>query len=356
MDAQEYTFNNSSKPCPKWATGECPGSCGLDHHSNLDPSTRDKTGFEFPKTQSCRRCCEKALQCDKVGRPDANDPCSECRHFAGRKAECVLHTKPMNDAQWATMMTRSREGYNLPPYKDRDEVKYKKKQAVFPEPMENVKADWEGETADQLRKKGDFLNADIRAHPRKYLDPPGMTHKQQQSSGKHDKLLTSLGVDEYTKRRKAGTLFDKQPSNKRALETPTLVSRVSRSPGFALFPSPLENRPSIPGTSGILLAETMVWSFVDQKWQTTTWCEESLGPHLPSKPTETVTFRPTLPPFGDAILATWSFVTRKWKITFEDDFSMESSPYEQSEERTPVVTGQPQVSYSMISSFAIVMI
>jgi hypothetical protein len=122
-------------------------------------------------------------QCDKSGRSDINDPCSECRHFGGAGCKCVLHpVLTYNDVAWGQMMLRHEFGFNLAQPKTRDapgRVKKNKKgepksapKIPGPMPDNELMANWIGETKAQLLAKPDFLPPQVRSLPRAYLVPP----------------------------------------------------------------------------------------------------------------------------------------------------------------------------------------
>ena len=123
------------------------------------------------------KCCSYAnpVQCDKKGRGGLDDPCSECRWFGGKSCKCILaKNSSYNDQLWATMMKRADLGYTLPPYKGSDVAK-ENKAPREPMPDDSVKADWQGETKEQVLAKGDMLPSSVRDTPRAYLVPPRLS-------------------------------------------------------------------------------------------------------------------------------------------------------------------------------------
>ena len=113
-----------------------------------------------------------------------DDPCSECRHFGGETAECVVvPNKSYNDSVWAAMIGRQIVDYSLPDFKPRNEPKKLKKSQIDagvqpgpgPQPMpdDKVKSGWEGRSKDELLATPDMLPAGVRACPRAYVVVPG---------------------------------------------------------------------------------------------------------------------------------------------------------------------------------------
>jgi hypothetical protein len=84
-------------------------------------------------------------QCDKKGRADDDDPCSECRHFGGPDCNCRL----------AESMS-----YN-------DQVFEHKMAPTLEQPIDDahVKSDWRGKTKEQLLQKHEYLPAFVRQPP-----------------------------------------------------------------------------------------------------------------------------------------------------------------------------------------------
>jgi hypothetical protein len=151
-------------------------------------------------------------QCDKPGRDGDNDPCSECRWFAGGQAnKCQLVTDhSINDRCWYIMMSRDKQGYTLPEPRAKDAVKEVPSKALEdharrdreaiqtgktrpkalkqpkpPSPMDGVRADWTGETRDELLVKPHPLPPPVRAHPRAYLVPPRPSGTQLNNIAHH---------------------------------------------------------------------------------------------------------------------------------------------------------------------------
>ena len=117
-------------------------------------------------------------QCDKAGRGGKDDPCSQCRHFGGPNCQCVLvNNASYNDQLWKVMMTRRGADYDLPPEHDRCAAKAFPKDKSNPSvpgpmPADKVKADWHGDSVEQLLASEPFIPAYVRAFPRAYLVPP----------------------------------------------------------------------------------------------------------------------------------------------------------------------------------------
>ncbi|KAJ4301893.1 hypothetical protein N0V90_003989 [Kalmusia sp. IMI 367209] len=116
--------------------------------------------------------------CDKLGRGDVDDPCSECRWFGGQKCRCMLaKVTSYNDQIWTVMMNRGKaHNYTLPAAKGREE--FNPKNGVAPEPMpaNKIKADWQGETKEALLAKPDMLPTgqvySAERNQRQLCDPP----------------------------------------------------------------------------------------------------------------------------------------------------------------------------------------
>ncbi|KAH6633268.1 hypothetical protein C7974DRAFT_452516 [Boeremia exigua] len=187
--------------CYNWPRGECRfgGSCNRDHPSNLSPhQTKELPDFVVDNEpgKACRRCLGlgvEAIQCDKLGRPGSDDPCSECRWFAGGPAtKCTLSLNTsLNDTCWNLMISRGNHGYTLPEPRPKDQAKQVPAKALqdlarqgrplppVPSPMNGVRADWKGETKEELLAKPHPLPPQVRAHPRAYLVLPRVSSTLQ---------------------------------------------------------------------------------------------------------------------------------------------------------------------------------
>lgn len=170
------------------------------------------------------RCCSEVnlVQCDKAGRLCSDDPCSECRWFAGGPAsKCTLIlNSSLNDHCWNTMMIRGNQGYTLPEPRPKDEAKQVSAKVLddlarrqrearekggrsrplgppkTSSPMNGVKLGWKGETKDELLAKPYPLPPPVRAHPRAYLVPPRPSSALQNSRTYHGALTQRDGEHE----------------------------------------------------------------------------------------------------------------------------------------------------------------
>lgn len=106
-------------------------------------------------------------QCDKQSRhpTDERDPCSECRHFGGEKVRCrIAPNSSYNDQVYRLMLGRGGEyEHKLPPF-----ISARSK---GPMPAERIKIDWQGQSAETLMAKGDFLPPGVRDCPRAFTVP-----------------------------------------------------------------------------------------------------------------------------------------------------------------------------------------
>lgn len=148
-----------------------------------------------------------SAQCDKPAHaPGKEDPCSECRWFNGGGPDCVAVDRSRNDEIWAVMMKRKNYGFALDAHIDRtaapkpttkklttaDGRKVFEKQArPAPTPMV-VGDDWKGMTKDALLEKPDWIPAEVRAHPRAYLEPPAPSKTQQRNKEGREKAKLGL--------------------------------------------------------------------------------------------------------------------------------------------------------------------
>jgi hypothetical protein len=186
---------------------------------------------------------------------------------------------------------------------------------------DKIKPDWRGETREALLATPDLLTEDIRRHPRKYFHPPGQSMGKAKASAKNKRILGQLGQTEFDRRKAEGALHDRQ-------KAPNQFAAVPPSPAFANFPPALEGRPLLLGVEGSYLAETMTWSYINHSW-TTAWSGNLLpGKHASGRLPPSLKFRPEPhAQSGEAVSAKWSYDTRRWKITWADDFSMESARF-----------------------------
>ena len=319
------------KLCTNFTLGKCSygDNCKYRHADNLKPDVLDESGWEPPQGETCVRCATKALRCDKAGRdPGPEDPCSECRHFGGDKAQCVRQSAvTMNSAQWQLFITREKQDFTLPAFRPRDEtiVSRSDRPSFVPQAMgsDKVKPDWRGETREALLARPDLLTEDIRCHPRKYFYPPGQSRTKAKATAKNERMLGQLGQTEFDRRKAEGTLHDKQKAPRTFAAPP--------SPAFANFPPALESRPLLPGVGGSYPANTMTWSYINHSWETA-WSSNLLrGKHTSGRLPPSLEFRPEPhAQSGEAVSATWSYETRRWEITWADDFSMKSARFPES--------------------------
>lgn len=333
------------KLCTNFTIGTCSygHNCKYRHADNLNPDVLDESGWEPPPDETCARCANKALRCDKAGRdPGPEDPCSECRHFAGDKAKCVRQSAvTMNYAQWQLFMSREKQEFTLPAFRPRDEtiISRSARPSFVPQAMasDKIRPDWRGATREALLATPDLLTEDIRRHPRRYFHPPGQSTVKAKASAKNEMILGQLGQTEFDRRKAEGTLHDRS-------KTPRASAAVPPSPAFANFPPALEGRPLLLGVGGSYPAETMTWSYVNHSWATA-WSGNLLpGKHTSGRLPPSLKFRPEPhAQSGEAVSATWSYDTRRWKITWADDFSMESARF--GENTQVVYTSVPQMAH-----------
>jgi hypothetical protein len=106
-------------------------------------------------------------QCDKQSHhpTDERDPCSECRHFGGEKAQCkIAPNTSYNDTVYRQMLVRrGKYEYKLAPYMTA--------RTKGPMQAERVKDGWQGQSAEALMAKGDFLPPGVRDCPRAFIVP-----------------------------------------------------------------------------------------------------------------------------------------------------------------------------------------
>jgi hypothetical protein len=105
-------------------------------------------------------------QCDKQSHhpTDERDPCSECRHFGGEKAQCkIAQNTSYNDAVYRQMLVRRDYEYKLVPFMTA--------RSKGPMPAERIKDGWQGQSAEALMAKGDFLPLGVRECPRAFIVP-----------------------------------------------------------------------------------------------------------------------------------------------------------------------------------------
>jgi hypothetical protein len=114
------------------------------------------------KMLSCRTQCDKHLRA-----PDARDPGSECRQFGGPNRQCTpAKNTSYNDGVYRLMLIRYREEppYSLPAFKTARNNK-------GPISANNVRPDWQGQSAETLLSKPDFLPSAVRTCPRAFTVP-----------------------------------------------------------------------------------------------------------------------------------------------------------------------------------------
>jgi hypothetical protein len=321
------------KLCTKFTLGECTfgDKCKFRHDDNLRPDVLDTSGWQPPSGETCARCAKKALRCDKAGRdagPD--DPCSECRHFGGDKANCVRQEAvTMNSAQWQLFTFREKQGFDLPAFRPRDETVVSRgpRSTSVAEAMraDKIKPGWQGETREALLATPDLLTEDIRRHPRKYFHPPGLSRGKEKALAKNQMMVAQLGQAEYDKRKAEGDLHDRRKAPKERV-----VAAAPPSSAFANFPPALEGRVFLTGVGGSYPADTMTWSYIDRRWKTA-WSGTLLPGNHASGTVPPSLFRPEpSAQSGEAVSATWSYLTRKWEITWADNSRMESARFAES--------------------------
>jgi hypothetical protein len=329
------------KLCTKFTLGECTygNKCKFHHDDNLRPDVLDDSGWQPPPGETCARCALKALPCDKAGRDaGSNDPCSECRHFGGDKANCVRQgAVTMNSAQWQLFTSRERQGFDLPEFRSRDEtaVSRSARPTSVAEAMgsDKIKPGWQGETREMLLAKPDLLTEDIRRHPRKYFHPPGLSKGKEKALAKNQMMVGQLGQAEFDRRRAQGTLHDRSMPSKELV-----VAAASRSPTFANFPPALESPLFLNVVGGgSYPADTMTWSYIDRSWKTV-WSRTLLRGEHASGTFPSSLFRPEPHAHsGEAVSATWLYEARRWKITWADDSSMTSARFAESTQVVQVI-------------------
>lgn len=135
--------------------------------------------------------CANRGKCDKPGRENTNDPCSECRHFAAGDSDCALAKNlTYNDQAWVQMMMRGEHGYNLAPPKDRLAPVRKRKpetsklpaEYTNPLPDDKVKPGWQGKSKEELLVAADFLPVHVREYPRAYLVPSRVNEEKKRKN------------------------------------------------------------------------------------------------------------------------------------------------------------------------------
>lgn len=145
------------------------------------------------------------------------------------------------------------------------------------------------------------------------------TKMASKATAKNGKIAAQLGQPGFD-REAEGTLYDR----------PKALKKVPPSLAFAMFPPALGTPLWALGEGGSYLADTMTWSYINHNWETA-WS----GNLLPGKHTSglfgPLEFRPKPhAQLGEAVSATWSYNTRRWNITYEVDFSMESARFPES--------------------------
>ncbi|KAK6442619.1 hypothetical protein LTR95_001126 [Oleoguttula sp. CCFEE 5521] len=202
MAAPEEYDNAYPKICSAWLLrGECgPDQCDRRHHNNLRPGGPRIAQVDISTElgTSCHRCLQRGLVCDKKGRGEGgDDPCSECRWFLGDDTEtpCTISSEQsVSDGHWHTMCKREGNGHTLSDWNARHKIrgnrpkKGEPRETVMqgPQPMSatKLKANWSGQTLEQLTSQADPLPPDVRAHPRAYLLPPHDNHEERRNKRK----------------------------------------------------------------------------------------------------------------------------------------------------------------------------
>lgn len=202
-----------AKVCRLYVQGTCKfgSKCNNLHPEKLSPRVKPKTDHKVSAKvgEACQRCLDRHLvvsssvanipheiltaqQCDKTSRPCGDDPCPECRWFAGEKGNCSLAANISRNDQMFKQMAAS-ETFTLPAFKPRHApiknhrktVKDKDGNPVVevpqPMPASRVRADWEGPTRDEVLNIPDMLPADVRENPWAYCRYPGQTHQQSRN-------------------------------------------------------------------------------------------------------------------------------------------------------------------------------
>lgn len=148
-------------------------------------------------------------QCDKVGRDaGGKDPCSECRWFGGDDGGryCdVAEYSSVNDALWKIMIDAWETEYTLPEQTHRlappETVDWEDYPPGYvkppPTPMaeENVKADWQGKSKEELLNTPSWIPSDMREHPRAYLVPARNSDDEEFSQAQGNDPSNRLNPD-----------------------------------------------------------------------------------------------------------------------------------------------------------------
>lgn len=176
---QDICFQHLQDGCRKQ-------DCHLQHPSRLSPTQKRCIDFAYSveKNVACQRCatrgleaciptndilnCPDALQCDKKGREDVNDPCTECRYSAGRKVlNCQLWDGTQADAIWAGIMAVKANHEMV----GRTLTRYDVRQ-YDPAPDDMLCSPWHGPSWSELSARPTTtIPKEARECPRPYLPP-----------------------------------------------------------------------------------------------------------------------------------------------------------------------------------------
>jgi len=281
-----HDFNQSqqrpAKACQNFAAGICRAgeNCAFDHHSNLDPAlvgTKTPVDYMVPDELgvACNTCLgsfrevtprpmniawsrPNLMQCDKVGRGGLDDPCSECRHFGGARRECRLAlNSSYNSVAYTTMLAYT--DHTLPAYRS-PEFSSKGPNQEMPDYL--VKADWKGQTRQELIAKPDFLPAGVRDCPRAFTAPPGQSYQRAKT-----RQYLRDRQDIQTKSAAAHG-----PSSSLPYHRPTNAA------GWPI-PPPVTTRPPRDPVAGE--PKWLYWAFASSKWHIT--FDDDLDIQLPEQ-------------------------------------------------------------------------
>lgn len=224
--------------------------------------------------------CANVLKCDKKGRDDDDDPCSECRWFGGSSHVCSLTAETSyNDQLWNTMLLRPQFNFDLPKDKNRA-APIGKNKIPSPMPDDKVKRGWKGETKEKLLAKPDMLPDYVRTLPRAYLVPPrkSITQKKKQDN-----------------KRKRANGDSNTPLSSHMVTTPFTPASF-----FSIFPPPQQTNPDsvTPFPSPVVPTTHTPASFLPP-----------FAPPLFTRP-------PTDPQHGEVVATSWSWINMRWEHTY----------------------------------------
>ncbi|KAK3672979.1 hypothetical protein LTR78_007089 [Recurvomyces mirabilis] len=158
----DYEFEDEQDLCEFFMRGSCKfpeNRCGL-HEQRLKPGLLRYVDWQASteERQSCMRCMERQLVCDKSSRANTiDDPCSECRHYGGLGCSCLLADLSLNDVLWRKMISRKAQGYTLPELKPRSQRAQRKGPLNQRMPDARVVLGWQGLSVEDLERQPHLL-------------------------------------------------------------------------------------------------------------------------------------------------------------------------------------------------------